>query len=64
MFFCGGNPFNPPGGNPPWNPPNGGPGGDGGYGGGGGGDVPEPMTLGLLGAGLIGLGLVRRRRAK
>jgi hypothetical protein len=25
--------------------------------------VPEPSTLGLLGAGLLGLGLVRRRRA-
>jgi len=26
--------------------------------------VPEPGVLGLMGAGLIGLGLVRRRRAR
>lgn len=26
--------------------------------------VPEPGMLGLMGAGLIGLGLVRRRRAR
>ncbi len=31
--------------------------------GGGGTDVPEPMTLGLLGAGLAGIGAMRRKRA-
>jgi len=34
-----------------------------GGGGGGGGSVPEPTTLALFGAGLVGLGLMRRRRA-
>ncbi|MBY0374273.1 MAG: PEP-CTERM sorting domain-containing protein [Bryobacteraceae bacterium] len=28
------------------------------------GEVPEPMTVSLMGAGLLGLGLLRRRTAK
>lgn len=37
--------------------------GDGGGGGGGGGSIPEPASLLLMGAGLLGLGLTRRRKS-